>query len=82
MTGPEHYGHAEALLDMASDDEIGSDMERYHVAKAQVHATLALAAATAVGCSTEDGPPARDWDAWREAACTKAVNTAATAGGE
>lgn len=47
MTGPEHYTHAEQLLDMAGDDEPGSDVERYRVAAAQVHATLALAAATA-----------------------------------
>lgn len=44
MTGPEHFQHAEVLLDMAGDDELGSDIERYRVAKAQVHATLALAA--------------------------------------
>jgi hypothetical protein len=48
MTGPEHYSYAEQLLAQASEDELGSDAERFHVAKAQVHATLALAAATAL----------------------------------
>ena len=47
MTGPEHYRKAEHLLVRAHADEGGSDSERYHVAAAQVHATLALAAATA-----------------------------------
>lgn len=47
MTGPEHYEAAELLLDLASEDELGSDSERFHVAKAQAHATLALAAASA-----------------------------------
>lgn len=42
MTGEEHYRHAEQLLDMAAEDELGSDGERYRLAKAQVHATLAL----------------------------------------
>jgi hypothetical protein len=46
MDGPSHYQHAEVLADMASEDETGSEMERFHLAKAQVHATLALAAAT------------------------------------
>lgn len=46
-TGPEHYRQAEMLLEMASDDELGTDAERYHVAKAQAHAMLALAAAYA-----------------------------------
>ena len=48
MTGPEHYSYAEQLLDEAGDAENGSDHERYLVAAAQVHATLALAAATAL----------------------------------
>lgn len=36
MTGPEHYTQAERLLDGGADD----------MARAQVHATLALVAAT------------------------------------
>ena len=46
MTGPEHYRETEALLDEVPgpDDDFTRD-ER--IAMAQVHATLALAAATA-----------------------------------
>lgn len=46
MTGPEHYKHAEVLLKTAAEADHGSEVERYALAKAQVHATLALAAAT------------------------------------
>lgn len=57
MTGPEHYREAEALLDEVSgpDDDFTRD-ER--IAMAQVHATLALAAATA-DCMTTFH---RGWD--------------------
>lgn len=44
MTGPEHYKETETLLAVA--DEGSADWEPT-VARAQVHATLALAAATA-----------------------------------
>jgi hypothetical protein len=51
-SGPEHYRTAEALLQMASDHEVDPDTpyahEQYLLAAAQVHATLALAAATAL----------------------------------
>lgn len=67
MTGPEHYQHAEMLLDLASEDETGSDEERFHLAKAQAHATLALAAATALN-DNESGMGSRDWAAWNAAA--------------
>ena len=66
MIGPGHYQHAETLLDMASEDETGSDMERFHLATAQVHATLALAAATALGTGY-DGRPTPDYAAWKNA---------------
>ena len=46
MTGPEHYQEAETKLQMAKEREPGSDGERYYLAAAQVHATLAQAAAT------------------------------------
>jgi hypothetical protein len=56
MTGAEHYAAAEALLDeivTTAPEEAGQ-----RLAAAQVHATLALAAATAMGSrlvETEDG---------------------------
>jgi hypothetical protein len=69
MTGPEHYSYAEQLLDMAGDDDIGSKVERYHVAAAQVHATLALAAAFA--CARLGELPVWDADAWQDTAGTQ-----------
>jgi hypothetical protein len=50
MTGPEHYGKAEELLGQAEElleaDEPSA--ATWSVEQAQVHATLALAAATAL----------------------------------
>ena len=45
MTGPEHYKEAEKLLRASEDVELGGHAE-WLVATAQVHATLAAAAAT------------------------------------
>jgi hypothetical protein len=47
VTGPEHYVESESLLRDADQAVCGSDLERYLLAAAQVHATLAVAAATA-----------------------------------
>lgn len=63
MTGPEHYRLAEKCLYSVDDD---SDTAMALLATAQVHATLALAAATAVS-STGD-MPIPDSDAWIAAA--------------
>jgi hypothetical protein len=41
MTGPEHYEHAEMLLDHASDEDFGTEAERSRHAAAQVAATAA-----------------------------------------
>jgi hypothetical protein len=48
VTGPQHYKEAETLLDRAQNLIYGSDREygQAVLAEAQVHATLALAAAT------------------------------------
>jgi hypothetical protein len=60
MTGPEHYKLAQDMLDSAQswwyDEETRPEAE-FFTAAAQVHATLALAAATAVlpGQYGEDG---------------------------
>ena len=45
MTGPQHYEAAERCLSSVDDD---SQMSLALLAEAQVHATLALAAATAL----------------------------------
>ena len=53
MTGPEHYREAEYLLTYIKDGALqegvllSEEAERSIAARAQVHATLALAAATA-----------------------------------
>ena len=51
MTGPEHYQEAQRLIEMASENQTDVDApyayEHYLLSKAQAHATLALAAATA-----------------------------------
>lgn len=75
MTGPEHYRKAEALMLGAArfasqTDTAPPDLEQDYrdsvmasIAAAQVHATLALAAATALPVG--DGLPS---DAWLRAA--------------
>ena len=64
MTGPEHYREAEQLIKQANKIMDGFPGEQYAqtVATAQVHATLALAAATAMGLPDL---PSGDWDDWR-----------------
>jgi hypothetical protein len=60
VTGPEHYLEAERLL-----ASITSQNDSVFAAKAQVHATLALAAATAMAGYDESGmcvEDFRDWD--------------------
>jgi hypothetical protein len=69
MTGPEHYRAAEELLAEITNDDgtvgFGDGGEAF-AAAAQVHATLALAAATALPHVRADYPA--DEDAWYQAA--------------
>ena len=55
MTGPEHYRAAEKLLGEL-DEHPSSSINKTAslIGQAQVHATLALAAATAVGSNDRD----------------------------
>ena len=76
MTGPEHYREAEKRLE-ASDwqrQEYGDNDQMlgafHEAAMAGVHATLALAAATALGGASESRLPTPDWQAWYNAAAT------------
>ena len=63
MTGPQHYRQAEADLGSAErSGDYGSEQEAFYLRRAQVHATLALAAATAVSSNSE--MPVPDSDAW------------------
>ncbi|WP_081240381.1 hypothetical protein [Streptomyces viridosporus] len=66
VSGPDHYEKAEQLLSDAEATDIGSDLERYRLAAAQVHATLALAAATALNDHDPkgEGMRASDLRAW------------------
>jgi hypothetical protein len=69
MTGPEHYREAERLLGEAVETHDGQPADTC-LARAQVHATLALAAANAltgpVAAGLYDEQP--DLVAWTEAA--------------
>lgn len=71
MTGPQHYQEAERLLALAGSEGAGSaglyidydEQAALILADAQVHATLACAAATALSSAAEAG-------AWAGAAGT------------
>jgi hypothetical protein len=59
MTGPEHYAEAERLLALADRHTRGVTYDQewtLTLTAAQVHATLALAAATAVGTASSQAP--------------------------
>jgi hypothetical protein len=61
VTGPEHYLEAERLLAMCVDSDgypppAAEPALDAYMRLAQVHATLALAAATALGFETDGGP--------------------------
>ena len=75
MTGPEHYREAERRLLMAWEEDRVSEDVAHLVAEAQVHATLALAAATAMGAPVDQEPdtgmPPADVKAWCEVAGVK-----------
>jgi hypothetical protein len=65
-TGVEHY---RASTRLAADAVAGGELTRADmIALAQVHATLAVAAATALGHVTEGGPTTADRSAWIAAA--------------
>jgi hypothetical protein len=68
MTGPEHYRMAETIVASAEDRNMPSDAVEAIAACARVHATLALAAATALGEAAYKGMGSADWEAWREVA--------------
>lgn len=76
MTGPEHYQAAEELLaDITNDDgtvSFGEGGEAF-VAAAHVHATLALAAATAL--RERVGDRAVEQNAWEKVAGVRSEDT-------
>lgn len=65
MTGPEHYSTAEVLLATAQDDTVKPLFQvEILAAIAQTHATLALAAATALQADLTSGQVQVDREAW------------------
>jgi hypothetical protein len=66
MSGPEHYREAERLVSVANAERVDYPAAaRVHIAAAQVHATLALAAATAMPAAHRylggEGGHDREW---------------------
>jgi hypothetical protein len=74
MRGPEHYLRAESLIaasyDTVAENDDTNPAAMVILAEAQVHATLALAAATALGSLRADdhGMSPKDGNAWIVAA--------------
>ena len=73
-TGPEHYREAERLMSMCVGSDgnpppFGEPALDAYMQLAQTHATLALAAATALMTATGDSAPAeQDSEEWRRVA--------------
>ena len=65
MTGPEHYREAEKILELTSLED---HYRNYHLQAAQVHATLAAAAATALTAGDRYQAMQADMTEWRMAA--------------
>lgn len=60
MTGPEHYKAAEEILKEIHNMDASSPAAAANLAQAQVHATLALAAAS-LRDEEEETPKLREW---------------------
>jgi hypothetical protein len=69
MTGPEHYRMAEQALDAIASGGMDGAMAAQLVVRAQVNATVALAAATGLN-DADGGLPSSDLRAWRAVAGT------------
>lgn len=62
MNGPEHYKESERLLDLMMAHPSVRTVDPVNLAAAQVHATLALAAATVdAAASRGPGDVSHDW---------------------
>ncbi|MFJ9420766.1 hypothetical protein [Streptomyces sp. NPDC101249] len=78
MTGPEHYLEAQNRLRMAWEEDRDPQNTQHLLAEEQVHATLALAAATALSNPDQGSLVAHvnaDSSAWREAAGVPSKNS-------
>ena len=85
MTGPEHYREAERLAGMAHHWTYGDGADPVAgaalAAEAQVHATLALTAATAMQAAVDGSEPGmapQGFLAWYQAAGIKSSKGAAS----
>lgn len=79
MTGPDHYRKAEQLLRILDRGTEGDDAQVI-ATMAAAHATLALAAATALNDAIS-GVPLEDYDAWTATASITATAATATTEG-
>jgi hypothetical protein len=61
MTGPQHYRKAEYLLVSARALTVHHEQRQVMREEAQVHATLALAAASALSISPQGDPTRDEW---------------------
>lgn len=64
MTGPEHFAEAERLLRQSSSVSLHDGHAQLLAAQAQVHATLALASATALAATDKyigDSDQVTEW---------------------
>lgn len=74
MNGPEHYAEAERLLAIAADPGANDrpEVQVFRTQQAQVHATLALTAATlsapSIGLDPEDPGAVALAEAWSDVA--------------
>lgn len=74
MTGPEHYREAERLLEGCKNSHgalVIEDGTAEVLKAAQVHATLALAAATALNRPDGEGMVREDYREWMRTASAK-----------
>lgn len=85
MNGPEHYRRAESLLEQlrkahaSMTTTVNPERAAAALAEAQVHATLALAAATAMHATadgTDLGASEAEFQAWYDAAGVKVTEVA------
>lgn len=67
MNGPQHYAEAERLLTASVEavDDLAPNASDWYIRRAEVHATLALVAASAPGRAiSPDSLPGRIEDGW------------------
>jgi hypothetical protein len=74
MTGPEHYAHAEQVIAQVQNKDVLATAAVAYAAIAQVHATLALAAAMALQIGNPFPGMNPSHDAWAAVAAPEAAS--------